>query len=212
MAKKPEQTASFMIRFNQKIYQDQGEDKVQWRGKVSHVQGGEDLSFSDFKEAVEFIQTRLTQLTVDATKGHPKDQQESIVKKSFTLWKTMAKEGPKIFMETIKDPMKSVDNLKDQLTEFGGEMMEKVPVDQWRSASKSDFQSIQNSISQLAKQVSLLNAKVDAIATAPSPKKKTTTKPRTTAKKSVVTKKNPVKTTTAKASPKKAVSKKTTKK
>jgi len=34
------QTASFMVRFNQSIYEDNGEAEVQWRGKVSHVQDG----------------------------------------------------------------------------------------------------------------------------------------------------------------------------
>jgi hypothetical protein len=45
MANKADQTASFMVRFNQKIFEENGESKVQWRGKVSHVQGGEDMSF-----------------------------------------------------------------------------------------------------------------------------------------------------------------------
>lgn len=56
MAKKADQTASFMVRFNQIIFEDKGESKVQWRGKVSHVQGGDDQSFSDFNDAVKFIQ------------------------------------------------------------------------------------------------------------------------------------------------------------
>ncbi len=34
MAKKAEQTASFMVRFNQRIYEEEGESKVQWRGRI----------------------------------------------------------------------------------------------------------------------------------------------------------------------------------
>jgi len=175
MAKKADQTASFMIRFNQKIFEDQGENKVQWRGKVSHVQGGEDMSFSDFKEAVGFIQERLAQLTVEAAKDHPEEEQEGILKKSFSLWKTMAKEGPKVFMETIKDPRKKVDDLKDQITEFGGEMMHKVPIDDWRSASKTDLKDIKTTLKQLMAQVNEVDAKVDAIKQS-QPKKKPVTK------------------------------------
>ncbi len=51
-----------MVRFNQIIFEEDGESKVQWRGKVSHVQGGEDKSFSDFNDAVKFIQERLAQI------------------------------------------------------------------------------------------------------------------------------------------------------
>lgn len=173
MAKKVDQTASFMIRFNQKIFEDQGENKVQWRGKVSHVQGGEDKSFSDFKEAVAFIQEKLADLTIEASKGHPEEEQEGILKKSFSLWKTMAKEGPKVFMETIKDPRKKVDDLKDQIAEFGGEMIHKVPIDDWRSASKTDLKDIKHTLKELAGSLQKLNEKVDSLEqpkTKPKPK------------------------------------------
>ncbi|MFC7357528.1 hypothetical protein ACFQO1_07500 [Jejudonia soesokkakensis] len=205
MAKRPEQTASFMIRFNQKIFEEKGQANVQWRGKVSHVQGGEDLSFSDFKEAVAFMQERLANLTKEAAKEHPKEEQEGILKKSLSMWKTMAKEGPKVFMDTIKDPRKSVDHLKEQLTEFGGEMMEKVPLDEWRSASKSDIVDIHSAIRQLSSQVQKLSSKVDAMQTPSEGIKTTTKKPRTTAKSSVA------KTTKSKATTKPSA-KKTTKK
>ncbi|MEM5565029.1 hypothetical protein WNY78_07930 [Psychroserpens sp. AS72] len=163
MSKKADQTASFMVRFNQIIFEEDGESKVQWRGKVSHVQGGEDQSFSDFNDAVKFIQERLADLTLEATKHKSPEQQDSLLKKSFSLWKTMAKEGPKVIMETIKDPRKQVANLQDQITDFGEDLMEKVPIDQWRNASRSDFNSIKDSISQLADEMKKLNAKVDAM-------------------------------------------------
>lgn len=184
MAKKADQTASFMIRFNQIIFEDNGESKVQWRGKVSHVQGGEDQSFSDFNDAVKFIQERLADLTIEATKDESQEEQDSLLKKSFSLWRTMSKEGPKVFMEAIKDPRKSVAQLQDQISDFGEDLMEKVPIDQWRNASRSDFNTIKESISQLADEMKKLNAKVDALS---KPTKTTraskTTKKTTTAKK-----------------------------
>ena len=163
MAKKADQTASFMVRFNQIIFEDKGESKVQWRGKVSHVQGGEDQSFSDFNDAVKFIQSKLAELTLEATKDESPEQQESLLKKSFSLWKTMAKEGPKVFMETIKDPRKSVAHLQDQISYLGEDLMEKVHIDQWRNASRSDFNTIIESISVLSDEIKKLNAKVDAM-------------------------------------------------
>jgi len=178
MAKKADQTASFMVRFNQIIFEDDGESKVQWRGKVSHVQGGEDKSFSDFNDAVKFIQSKLADLTLEATKDDSPEHQESLLKKSFSLWKTMAKEGPKVFMETIKDPRKSVAQLQDQISDFGEDLMEKVPLDQWRNASRSDFNEIKASISQLAEEMKKLNKKVDAI-TKPIQKTRATTSTKT---------------------------------
>jgi hypothetical protein len=163
MAKKADQTASFMVRFNQIIFEEDGESKVQWRGKVSHVQGGEDQSFSDFNDAVKFIQERLADLTIEATKDQSQEQQDSLLKKSFSLWKTVAKEGPKVFMETIKDPRKQVSNLQDQISHLSEDLMDKVHIDEWRNASRSDFNSIKDAISALTHEMKNLNAKVDAI-------------------------------------------------
>jgi hypothetical protein len=178
MAKKADQTASFMVRFSQKIFDENGESKVQWRGKVSHVQGGEDQSFSDFNEAVAFIQEKLAALTLEATKDKSPEQQDGILKKSFSLWKTVAQAGPKVFMDTIKDPRKQVANLQDQISHFGEEIGEKVHIDQWRNASKSDLNSMKESMKELADQMKKLNAKVDSLS-----KAKTTRKTSTTSKK-----------------------------
>ena len=183
MVKKADQTASFMVRFNQIIFEEEGESKVQWRGKVSHVQGGENQSFSDFNDAVKFIQERLADLTLEATKHKSQEQQESLLTKSFALWKTMAKEGPKVIMETIKDPRKQVANLQDQISEFGEDLMEKVPIDDWRNASRSDFNTIKDSISELVAEVKKLNTKVDAISKPSKTSRTSKTKKATATKK-----------------------------
>ena len=54
MTKKQEQTASFLVRFQQRIFEENGESEVQWRGKISHVQDGEEQRFSDFNDALSF--------------------------------------------------------------------------------------------------------------------------------------------------------------
>ena len=53
-------TASFMLRFNQHLFEnDKGVSDVQWRGKVSHVQGGEEKNFTEVEDAISFIQGKL---------------------------------------------------------------------------------------------------------------------------------------------------------
>ena len=191
MAKKADQTASFMVRFNQIIFEDNGESKVQWRGKVSHVQGGEDQSFSDFNDAVAFIQERLAALTIEATKDKSPELQDSLLKKSISLWRTVAKEGPKVIIDTIKDPRKQVAQIQDQISDFSEDLLEKVPLDQWRNASRSDFNAITASIAQLADEIKVLNEKVDLINTPAKAtrKPKSTTKARATKTSSATKKK-----------------------
>lgn len=187
MAKKA-QTASFMVRFTQKIFDENGESKVQWRGNVSHVQGGEDINFTDFNDAVGFIQQRLAQLTMEATNDRSTEEQENILSKSFTLFKSVAATGPKIIKETLKDPRKQVATLQEQLSEYGEELLEKVPLDQWRNASKSDFKAMQDTLERLMRSVTDLSKKVDDLHQAGTQRtgtgiKKTTTRAKTSPKK-----------------------------
>jgi len=167
MAKKSDQTASFMVRFNQKIFEEDGESRVQWRGKISHVQGGDEKSFSDFNDALSFMQKKLAELTKEATKHKSEEQQEGILKKSLYMWKTMAQAGPKVLMDTLKDPKKQIaqiqDQIQDQISHLGDEIGEKVHIDEWRNASRSDFKKVKKSISELANDIKKLSAKIDNI-------------------------------------------------
>ena len=67
MASKKDETASFVIRFTQKIFENKkGEPEVQWRGNVRHVQGGDEIRFSKFEDVTTFVQNKLAELTVQA--------------------------------------------------------------------------------------------------------------------------------------------------
>lgn len=188
MTKKATETASFMVRFNQKIYEDKGESKVQWRGKVSHVQGGEEVNFTDFNDAAAFIQERLAGLTLDATQDKTTEEQESILHKSYSLFKTFAATGPQFLKDTLKDPRKQVAHLQDQLSDYGEELLEKVPLDRWRNASKSDFQEIKESIGVLTKSVAELTKKVAAMSAPETALSKTVKVPKTAVAKGKTTK------------------------
>jgi len=69
MAKKTDQTASFMVRFTQQFFEEDGKSNVQWRGKISHVQGNEEINFTEFKDALTFMQSKLQLLTEAVAAG-----------------------------------------------------------------------------------------------------------------------------------------------
>lgn len=167
MSKKQEQTASFMVRFNQRIFEENGEQKVQWRGKISHIQDGDEKRFSDFNHALTFMQEKLSELTEEATKHQSTEVQENIVQKSLSMWKTIKDLGPKVIRDTLKDPKKQFshlqDEIQDKINSFSGEIGEKVQIDEWRNASRSDFNKIQNQIANLSEDLQVLAKKIDAI-------------------------------------------------
>ncbi|APG66085.1 hypothetical protein LPB136_12205 [Tenacibaculum todarodis] len=167
MAKKQDQNASFMVRFNQQIYKENGDAKVQWRGKISHVQDGDEKRFSDFNDALVFMQEKLALLTNEATKDEPKEERESILQKSFSMFKTVRDVAPQFLKETIKNPKKQFSNIQeqiqDQIENLGEEISEKVQFDQWKKASRADYHELQTSIDSLSKEIKKLNSKVDKI-------------------------------------------------
>jgi hypothetical protein len=167
MTKKQEQTASFLVRFQQRIFEENGESEVQWRGKISHVQDGEEQRFSDFNDALSFMQQKLAELTEEATKHESSEEQESIIHKSLSMWKTIKDVGPKVIRNTLKDPKKQFTHLQDEIQDkiitIGEEISEKVHIDQWRNASRSDFNKIQSQIAALSAEIQKLSTKFDTI-------------------------------------------------
>ena len=80
--------ASFMVRFTQDLWQDEnGDPQIQWRGRINHVQGSEEIPFTDFTEALTFIQQQLQDLTLQAfPAGADPEIREKALKESFKLW------------------------------------------------------------------------------------------------------------------------------
>ncbi len=49
-------TSSFVVRFIREVAQDQ---QTRWRGTINHVQSNTQLSFTQFAEAVRFMQSQM---------------------------------------------------------------------------------------------------------------------------------------------------------
>ncbi|MFT6206079.1 MAG: hypothetical protein ACJA1O_003706, partial [Spirosomataceae bacterium] len=60
MTNNKEETASFVLRLSQKIYNsEEGEPQIQWRGSIRHVQSGDEQRFANFERATSFMQSKL---------------------------------------------------------------------------------------------------------------------------------------------------------
>lgn len=165
MAKQNADTASFLVRFTQKIYDDEGTSNVQWRGKISHVQGGDATAFTDVADVIEFMQEKLSDLTKQSVEDKTPEEQDGILNRSLDIWKRFSAQAPKMVMDTIKDPKKQVATIQDQLTQVGDELGQKLEQDtrKWRAASKSDIEEVQQAIADLASQISFLASEVGEI-------------------------------------------------
>ena len=88
---KQDQTSSFLLRFTQKIFEDdKGEADVQWRGKITHVQGNDQKNFSELKDAIAFIQEKLSTLTLSSIETDATtEEKEGLLEKSMDIWKKL---------------------------------------------------------------------------------------------------------------------------
>lgn len=164
MARQTKQTASFVVRFTQKIFKnDDGESDVQWRGNISHVQTDDEENFSEFEDAIQFIQHKLSDLTLSSVKGKSKEEKEGILTKSFGIWKQMAMASPKMVMDAIKDPKAQIGHIQEQISQVGGELSQKMELDNLRVASKSDYKQMMSAMAEMTDQISSLTKKVDKL-------------------------------------------------
>lgn len=172
MAAKKEETASFVLRFTQKIFEnEQGEPQIQWRGHIRHVQDGDEKRFSEMKEFVNFVQEKLSELTVQAVEDKSPEEQKGILTKSFDIWKKVAANTPKMVLESIKDPKKQMAQFQDQMHHVGEAINQKIEdtigrnleLDEWRSSTKSDFKHIMNMLEQMTEEMAKLNKKIDTL-------------------------------------------------
>ena len=144
---------------------------MQWRGHIRHVQGDDEKRFSEFDDAVRFVQEKLAHMTIQAVEDKSPEEQKGILAKSFDLWKKMAAETPKLVMESIKDPKKQVAHLQEQMHHVGDAINQKIEdtlgqkleIDEWRAASKADYKTMLLLLEEMAGEIRSLNQKVDTL-------------------------------------------------
>lgn len=158
MAAKKEETASFVLRLSQKIFDNEaGEPHIEWRGNIRHVQSGDETRFSNFEDAQDFVQKKLTDMTMKAVEDKSESDQRGILTKSFDFWKKMATATPKLVLDSIKDPKKQAAHLQEQIQE------------QFHQISDLVGQKIEDTIgsnpskSEITDKLESLNKKVDAM-------------------------------------------------
>jgi len=180
MANKKEETASFVLRFTQKIFENEvGEPEIQWRGHIRHVQDGEEKRFSEMDEFVKFVQHKLSELTMQAVEDKSPEEQKGIIAKSFDIWKKVAATTPKMVLESIKDPKKQIaqiqDQIQDQIHNVSEAINQKIEdkigrhlePDEWLSSTKSDYKNVMSLLEKMNDQMITLTKKVDKLSRKP---------------------------------------------
>lgn len=159
MIKPQNNVASFVLRFTQEMWQDaQDEPHVQWRGHIRHVQGDEEDRFTDFAEAVAFIQRYLAQLTMEAIAGGQNMNQEKVLQESFKLWEQFASSYTGMMFEAIEQTVKQSQTFKEQIDQATQRALKA-----WQFSGQSDQKQMVEVLRSLQAQIEALTAKVEKL-------------------------------------------------
>jgi hypothetical protein len=151
---------SFVLRFTQDLWQDsQGDPHLQWRGQIRHVQGNEEIRFTDLTEALAFIQRYLTQLTMDSVKGgNFKMEQDKVLRESFKLWEQFASTYSNMMFDAMERTLKQSEALKEQMDES----VEKA-LKTWQLPGSANQDQVLEALNRLQAQVAALAEKVERL-------------------------------------------------
>ena len=111
-------TASFVLRFTQDLWQDQkGEPRIEWRGQVRRVQDGEEMRFTDLSDAMNFIQESLLKVTMNAVPKEDKMYQDKAVRESLKMWEKFAENYTTMMVEAMQHTMKQSESFQRQIND-----------------------------------------------------------------------------------------------
>jgi len=156
---KAENIASFVLRFTQELWHDaEGEPHIQWRGHIRHVQGDEEDRFTNFAEAVAFIQRYLTRLTLDALSGKGQTNQEELVQESFKLWEQLASSYADVMFQAMERTLNQSEAIQEYIDEAA-----KNALAAWQLPAQPDQKQMIEALAQLQTQLQALTDKVERL-------------------------------------------------
>lgn len=151
--------ASFVLRFTQELWEDMcGEPHVRWRGHIRHVQGDEEDRFTDFAEAITFMQRYLTQLTLETLAGGKNMNQEKVFRESFKLWEQFASSYAGMVTKAIEQNVRQSEAFKEQVDEIRDQMLRA-----WQLPGQSHQNELLEVIEKLQTQVKNLSSRVESL-------------------------------------------------
>lgn len=151
--------ASFLLRFTQDRWEDeQQEPHVRWRGHIRHVQGDDESRFTDFAQAVAFIQQNLTQLTVETLAGDREMSQEKIMRESFKLWEEFASSYSEIMLNAMEKTLEQTELLSRQADAVRRQTLQAWQMPQ--TTPTTDVTELTQAMQALQEEVASLSARV----------------------------------------------------
>jgi septin family protein len=127
------------------------------------VQGDQENRFTDFAEAVTFIQQYLTALTMDTLGGEDGMSQEKAFEESFKFWDQFSTSYAKMMSNAMEQSVKQSKVIQDQVEETREKMLNawQFPFQPNQNELLKTFNKMQAQMEDLANKVEELEKKLN---------------------------------------------------
>ncbi len=151
---------SFVLRFVREMGEDQ---QARWRGIIKHVQGNTETHFSQYSEALEFMQSQVNE-TIRATfEGSKRMNEENLLLETTRLWGEFMPRYTRIMMDSMNEMMGSNPAMTQQMEKTIAAAMSMWGVPTSSPAKDKERPPAAATLDTLTEQVSALAAKLDAL-------------------------------------------------
>jgi hypothetical protein len=155
-------TASFLVRFTQDMWQsEQGEPKIAWRGHIRHIQSDEEIRFTDFSEAVAFMQQQMQALTEEALEALSEQAQtgdKSALTIGIELWQETATRYTDMVFGAMQQTMKQSESIQKQMDTAMQESLQA-----WAVSTAAGGGPVLTALQALQTQVETLSARIESL-------------------------------------------------
>lgn len=159
MTRNERSVTSFVIRLTQDLWRDsEGAPQVEWRGQIRHVQGEEEAAFTDFAEAVAFIQHHMARLTLDALEGSEEEEKDEALRSSFHLWERLASQYTELMFGSAEMTVRGSEAMRSQMDRA---IQESLQV--WGLPGGRDYSQIEHELRALTSGLQDLEDRIDRL-------------------------------------------------
>lgn len=179
MSQHPEpDIASFVLRFTQDAWEEPREGRrLRWRGHIRHVQGDAEAHFTDFADAVAFMQAELARLTLASVADAPERERAGLLQDSLQIWERFASD----YADAVSGAVEQSERYQRQALDLfqktlgawapkpsGGRPEASSSSETGRGAERADA-DVLDVIDQLRGQIDALARSVEALRPGPAP-------------------------------------------
>jgi hypothetical protein len=146
---------SFVLRFVRELGEDQ---QARWRGIIKHVQGDSESHFSQFSEAMEFMQARVNEVILATFDSGKKASEENPFLETARLWGEWMPRYTKLMMDSMNEAAGGNSTLAQQMEKTMAATMS-----MWGIPNQQDQARAAATLEVMTAQVADLTAKLEKL-------------------------------------------------